>query len=137
MTGARHEGDIQNKLQKIASGSGQLTIDGKKLETHTSDLQELGELGNGTSGQVIKMRHISSNTYIAVKVSLLSFRWFEFLSIRYTMKKKDKLMKPLFESFFFFDFDDFSKCVVLEMMKKINESLWILKLSFNLQIVHT
>lgn len=35
------------------------------------DLEHLGELGTGTCGHVVKMRHIPSNKVIAVKVIVL------------------------------------------------------------------
>ncbi|XP_053661222.1 dual specificity mitogen-activated protein kinase kinase hemipterous-like [Anopheles marshallii] len=55
------------KFQKIVDKSGQLKINDKIYRTQLSDLEDLGELGNGTSGHVVKMRHNPSGAIIAVK----------------------------------------------------------------------
>ena len=47
--------------------SGMLTIDGKKYATPIESLIALGDLGNGTCGHVVKMRHRSTGQEIAVK----------------------------------------------------------------------
>lgn len=47
----------------------QLKINGQYFETNVADLEYLAELGNGTSGHVVKMRHKPSGAIIAVKVS--------------------------------------------------------------------
>jgi mitogen-activated protein kinase kinase 7 len=46
-----------------------LKINGENFETNVNDLEYLSELGNGTSGHVVKMRHKPSGAIIAVKVS--------------------------------------------------------------------
>lgn len=46
---------------------GILTIDEQRYQTEISDLIQLGELGNGTCGHVVKMLHKPSNKVIAVK----------------------------------------------------------------------
>ncbi|XP_053670807.1 dual specificity mitogen-activated protein kinase kinase hemipterous-like [Anopheles nili] len=55
------------KFQKIVEKSGHLKINDKSYRTQLSDLEDLGELGNGTSGHVVKMRHNPSGSIIAVK----------------------------------------------------------------------
>lgn len=47
---------------------GIITIDNAEHKTEIKDLDDLGELGNGTSGHVVKMRHKPTNKLIAVKV---------------------------------------------------------------------
>ncbi|XP_075227600.1 dual specificity mitogen-activated protein kinase kinase 7-like [Lycorma delicatula] len=59
--------EIDNKMKEIMEMSGLLTIDGKKYQTDLKDMEHLGELGNGTCGHVVKMRHKLSQTVIAVK----------------------------------------------------------------------
>lgn len=41
----------------------------QKYKTEIKDLEHQGELGNGTCGHVVKMRHKPSETVIAVKVT--------------------------------------------------------------------
>ncbi|GAB0092978.1 dual specificity mitogen-activated protein kinase kinase hemipterous [Sergentomyia squamirostris] len=64
---SRIEPETENKLRTIMKRSGILCIDGKEYQTDIRDLEDQGELGNGTSGQVVKMLHIESKTIIAVK----------------------------------------------------------------------
>ncbi|XP_059610293.1 dual specificity mitogen-activated protein kinase kinase hemipterous-like isoform X2 [Phlebotomus argentipes] len=64
---SRIEPETENKLKTIMKRSGILCIDGKEYKTDIKDLEDKGELGNGTSGQVVKMRHVESDTIIAVK----------------------------------------------------------------------
>lgn len=45
-------------------------MDGVEYRSHIDDLQQLGELGSGTCGHVVKMLHKSSGAVIAVKVLL-------------------------------------------------------------------
>ncbi|GAB6021983.1 Dual specificity mitogen-activated protein kinase kinase 7, variant 2 [Chamberlinius hualienensis] len=59
--------DFDIKLQEIMKQKGILTIDGLRYQTEISDLIQLGELGNGTCGHVVKMLHKPSNKVIAVK----------------------------------------------------------------------
>lgn len=61
--------ETENKLKEIMSGSGILKIGGEQYKTDSKDLIDLGELGSGTSGHVVKMRHQITGTTIAVKVS--------------------------------------------------------------------
>ncbi|XP_069696444.1 dual specificity mitogen-activated protein kinase kinase 7-like isoform X2 [Periplaneta americana] len=61
-------GEIESKLQEeIMKMNGILSIDGKKYKTEIKDLEHQGELGNGTSGHVVKMLHKPSQKVIAVK----------------------------------------------------------------------
>lgn len=58
--------------------NGILTINEIPYQTEIKDLEDLGELGNGTSGHVVKMKHKLTDTIIAVKVSDNSevrFQW--------------------------------------------------------------
>lgn len=48
--------------------NGIITIDNKEHKTEIKDLEDMGELGNGTSGHVVKMKHKLTNKVIAVKV---------------------------------------------------------------------
>ena len=60
-------GEFESKLQEIMKQNGILNINGQKYQTEMKDLEHLGELGNGTCGHVVKMRHKSSGVVIAVK----------------------------------------------------------------------
>lgn len=55
------------RFQKIVEKSGMIKINNKMYKTLLSDMQDLGELGSGTSGHVVKMRHNPSGAIIAVK----------------------------------------------------------------------
>ncbi|ESO86392.1 hypothetical protein LOTGIDRAFT_220713 [Lottia gigantea] len=59
--------EIDRKYEEIMKQSGILTIDGKKVQTEINDLDNLGELGHGTCGQVNKMRHRHTKHIMAVK----------------------------------------------------------------------
>ncbi|XP_030567518.1 dual specificity mitogen-activated protein kinase kinase hemipterous-like [Drosophila novamexicana] len=61
------ETETDKKLKMIMGQTGKLNINGRQYPTDIHDLQHLGDLGNGTSGNVVKMLHVSSNTVIAVK----------------------------------------------------------------------
>lgn len=63
--------ETDRKLKEIMKISGNLTINNKIYETDIKDMERLEELGCGTCGQVIKMRHKPSNEIIAVKVNSL------------------------------------------------------------------
>uniref|UniRef100_A0AAG5D4P7 mitogen-activated protein kinase kinase n=2 Tax=Anopheles atroparvus TaxID=41427 RepID=A0AAG5D4P7_ANOAO len=66
VTGTRRS-ESELKFQKIIEKSGLLKINEKIYRTQLTDLEDLGELGNGTSGHVVKMRHKPSGAIIAVK----------------------------------------------------------------------
>ncbi|XP_055632258.1 dual specificity mitogen-activated protein kinase kinase hemipterous-like [Toxorhynchites rutilus septentrionalis] len=55
------------RFQKIIEKSGMLKINDQTYKTTLTDMQDLGELGSGTSGHVVKMRHKPSGAIIAVK----------------------------------------------------------------------
>lgn len=59
--------ESENKLRECMKRSGELTINGLSCRVDIKDLEDLGELGNGTSGHVCKMKHKESGTIIAVK----------------------------------------------------------------------
>lgn len=59
--------ETENKLREIMKASGIININGTEYRTDMKDLRELELLGDGTSGHVVKMLHISSGAVIAVK----------------------------------------------------------------------
>ncbi|XP_017029238.1 dual specificity mitogen-activated protein kinase kinase hemipterous isoform X1 [Drosophila kikkawai] len=61
------ETETDKKLKIIMEQTGKLNINGRQYPTDINDLKHLGDLGNGTSGNVVKMMHLSSNMIIAVK----------------------------------------------------------------------
>lgn len=63
------EPETENKLKTIMKRNGILNIDDVPYKTLQKDLDDLGELGNGTSGHVVKMRHKETGRIIAVKVN--------------------------------------------------------------------
>lgn len=60
--------ETERKLKEIMKISGDLTINGVLYKTDIKDMEDLEELGNGTCGHVVKMRHKPSGHIIAVKV---------------------------------------------------------------------
>lgn len=63
------EPETENKFQNIREQNGILNIDNVQYKTDIKDLEHLGDLGNGTSGHVVQMRHKQTGRIIAVKVS--------------------------------------------------------------------
>lgn len=59
--------EYERKLEDIMKLTGVLSIDGKKYKTPISDLEALGDLGNGTCGHVVKMKHKETGKIIACK----------------------------------------------------------------------
>ncbi|KAJ8927807.1 hypothetical protein NQ314_019689, partial [Rhamnusium bicolor] len=59
--------ETERKLSEIMKISGDLKIDGAVYKTDIKDMEDLEELGNGTCGHVVKMRHKPSGNIIAVK----------------------------------------------------------------------
>lgn len=59
--------DIEQKYKEIMKMTGILTLNKTKHNTDINDMEPLGELGHGTCGQVIKMRHKPTNHLMAVK----------------------------------------------------------------------
>jgi len=66
------QAEIEARLQEIIKLTGIITVDGRKFFSSIHDLENLGELGFGSCGQVVKMRHPSSNAIIAVKVCFIT-----------------------------------------------------------------
>lgn len=64
---SRLKSETETKLREISAGKGTLTIDGHRYQTDVTELQDLGTLGNGTSGHVVRMHHPASGRTIAVK----------------------------------------------------------------------
>ncbi|XP_070165430.1 dual specificity mitogen-activated protein kinase kinase hemipterous isoform X1 [Polyergus mexicanus] len=63
----KHDSEFESKMQEIMKMNGILNINGQRYQTEMKDLEHLGELGNGTCGHVVKMRHKPSGMEIAVK----------------------------------------------------------------------
>lgn len=61
--------DFETETRLRALKSGSLSVNGKQYDPNVNDLEYLSELGNGTSGHVVKMKHKPSGAIIAVKVS--------------------------------------------------------------------
>uniref|UniRef100_A0A6I8PAK9 Dual specificity mitogen-activated protein kinase kinase 7 n=1 Tax=Ornithorhynchus anatinus TaxID=9258 RepID=A0A6I8PAK9_ORNAN len=59
--------EIDQKLQEIMKQTGYLTIGGQRYQAEINDLENLGEIGSGTCGQVWKMRFKKTGHIIAVK----------------------------------------------------------------------
>jgi mitogen-activated protein kinase kinase 7 len=70
----RQNPETERRLRSLKTGL--LKINGHNFDTILGDLEYLSELGNGTSGNVVKMRHKPSGAIIAVKVSsLVALTW--------------------------------------------------------------
>ncbi|XP_022104846.1 dual specificity mitogen-activated protein kinase kinase 7-like isoform X2 [Acanthaster planci] len=59
--------EIDRKLQEIMRQTGKLTIDGKRVPFNIDSLEAIDELGFGSCGHVIRMRHKETRTIVAVK----------------------------------------------------------------------
>ncbi|KAJ8938472.1 hypothetical protein NQ318_004112 [Aromia moschata] len=59
--------ETERKLKEIMKISGDLKINGLLYKTNIKEMEDLEELGNGTCGHVVKMRHKPSGNIIAVK----------------------------------------------------------------------
>ncbi|KAK2489667.1 hypothetical protein MC885_009831 [Smutsia gigantea] len=59
--------EIDQKLQEIMKQTGYLTVGGQRYQAEINDLENLGEMGSGTCGQVWKMRFRKTGHVIAVK----------------------------------------------------------------------
>lgn len=66
---SQRKGNVETEQKLRALRTGYLKINGIDYETKIDDLEYLSDLGNGTSGHVVKMRHKPSSSVIAVKVS--------------------------------------------------------------------
>lgn len=65
--------ETEQRLKEIMKNSGDIRINDVLYKTDIKDMEDLEELGNGTCGHVVKMRHKPSNNIIAVKVLNHSF----------------------------------------------------------------
>lgn len=68
----RIDPETEKKLRQIMTRNGILNINNEQHQTDISDLIDMGELGSGTSGHVVKMRHKTTDTIIAVKVCFVA-----------------------------------------------------------------
>lgn len=68
LTQRKGNAETEKKLRALRTGL--LKINGIDYETKNEDLEYLSDLGNGTSGHVVKMRHKPSGAVIAVKVNI-------------------------------------------------------------------
>ncbi|XP_068209008.1 LOW QUALITY PROTEIN: dual specificity mitogen-activated protein kinase kinase hemipterous-like [Palaemon carinicauda] len=59
--------DLDAHVKEITRKNGTLVIENKRYKSSKEDMEYLSELGNGTSGNVVKMLHKSSKKEIAVK----------------------------------------------------------------------
>ncbi|XP_050306370.1 dual specificity mitogen-activated protein kinase kinase 7-like isoform X2 [Anthonomus grandis grandis] len=59
--------ETENRLREIMKTSGDIKIDGVLYRTDIKDMVHIEELGYGTCGHVVKMRHNPSGKIIAVK----------------------------------------------------------------------
>ena len=64
------QSEIDARLQEIIKLTGIITVDSVKYHSSIHDLEHCGELGFGSCGHVVKMRHPPSNASIAVKVRI-------------------------------------------------------------------
>lgn len=62
--------ESEKKLKEIMKISGKITINNVSYRTELKDMEHIEELGNGTYGHVVKMRHKPSGEIIAVKVCM-------------------------------------------------------------------
>lgn len=60
-------GDSESKLKEILKAGNVLTIGGQQYRVDMTDLEKLGDLGSGTCGHVVKMRHRPTGKVLAVK----------------------------------------------------------------------
>ncbi|CAF4837553.1 unnamed protein product [Pieris macdunnoughi] len=59
--------DTEHRMREVYKVSGKLNVEGVEYRSNIDELQQLGELGSGTCGHVVKMFHKSSGAVIAVK----------------------------------------------------------------------
>ncbi|XP_022127894.1 dual specificity mitogen-activated protein kinase kinase 7 isoform X2 [Pieris rapae] len=59
--------DTEHRMREVYKVSGKLNVEGVEYRSSIDELQQLGELGSGTCGHVVKMFHKSSGAVIAVK----------------------------------------------------------------------
>jgi len=85
-------------------------------------MENIGELGSGTSGHVVKMRHKPTNYIMAVKV--LAFACLIWIRMIYHVLISNLILLATY-----------SKCGAQGIKPKINESLWTWMLYSSLTIV--
>jgi hypothetical protein len=66
---SRLEAVNSDKYKEIIQNAGLLNFDGNVVKTAMDDLEMIYELGTGTCGRVVKMRHKANGYLIAVKVN--------------------------------------------------------------------
>ncbi|XP_052219773.1 dual specificity mitogen-activated protein kinase kinase 7-like [Dreissena polymorpha] len=59
--------EIEQKYTEIMKQTGILTLNGQKVPTDITELEHMGELGHGTCGQVVRMKHKKIGVMMAVK----------------------------------------------------------------------
>ncbi|CAH4035149.1 dual specificity mitogen-activated protein kinase kinase 7-like isoform X2 [Pieris brassicae] len=59
--------DTEHRMREVYKVSGKLNVEGVEYRSNIDELQQLGELGSGTCGHVVKMFHKTSGAVIAVK----------------------------------------------------------------------
>lgn len=59
--------EIEQKYQEIMKQTDMLILNGKKVHVELKEMEAMGELGHGTCGQVIRMKHLPSGMMMAVK----------------------------------------------------------------------
>ncbi|RXG56349.1 Dual specificity mitogen-activated protein kinase kinase 7 [Armadillidium vulgare] len=59
--------ELNAHVKEISRKKGIITINSKKYKSTIDDMKYISELGNGTSGSVVKMLHTPSEKFIAVK----------------------------------------------------------------------
>ncbi|XP_063373713.1 dual specificity mitogen-activated protein kinase kinase 7-like isoform X1 [Cydia amplana] len=62
-----HAAETENRMREVHKVSGNLTVNNVQYRSNVDDLIQLGELGSGTCGHVVKMMHKPSGAVIAVK----------------------------------------------------------------------
>lgn len=60
-------GESDRKLQEILKAGNELSMGGKRHPVKMTDMEQLGDLGSGTCGHVVKMRHRPTGKVLAVK----------------------------------------------------------------------
>lgn len=68
--------EIDKRFKEIMQSSGKLKINDVVYSTDIKEMEYIEELGSGTCGQVVKMRHKPSDEIIAVKVGIFRFQVF-------------------------------------------------------------
>ncbi|CAL8095481.1 unnamed protein product [Orchesella dallaii] len=63
----REQEETERKFREVDNRNGHITINGQTYKTKIEDMEQLGELGSGTCGQVVRMLHKPSNHVVAVK----------------------------------------------------------------------